>query len=352
MSIKIVKINALPEHITQSEHFKLFKALRHNNTSDDELLHEDFGYNTDFYIDNIEVDTFEKIQRIILSDNYFMFDQTTRIKIFKNIEIFKAENDVIKWCVNNNFIDTIFSREIEKFILTNKKNIILCCMKYNFVDLLEFAIMEGYPQFSMSDYTDIYFAAEYGNVECLQIGLQYNFPITSRAISVAVLNSHIDCFDILLEHGCPVDSKVLFSATENSNFNIIQHVVNALKIKSIIVPWNCDISNNAAIMGHYKHLRYALDDGCPYSRETSVYSAISGNIECLKIMDNYGLINNLQISYNVAKYGHIDAMLYLIENKKTIRSDAAFIARIHGHILLSEKIDAALCKNHMIRNFS
>ena len=78
--------------------------------------------------------------------------------------------------------------------------------------------------------------------------------------------------------------------------------------------WHLEISNQLALIGEFKCLKFALDDGCPTDEETCHFAVYGGNLKCLKYLHENGCPWDKEIIKLAAHHNNFDCLKYAHEN--------------------------------------
>ena len=92
----------------------------------------------------------------------------------------------------------------------------------------------------------------------------------------------------------------------------------------------------AALKGNFEMLKYCISNGCPCDEEQAYKQAAKGgNLDCLRFLFDKmnlsretGIETATQAALQAVKYGHLDIVKYIVEERKTF--DAVKIACVAG----------------------
>ena len=130
-----------------------------------------------------------------------------------------------------------------------------------------------------------------------------NYKITGNA----AMNGHLDCLKYAHENGC---------------------------------PWSENTCYSAARYGHLDCLKYAHKNGCSWTKETCIAATENNHVDCLK----YAFENGIHSSFNyfqdlsnilsdiAARKGSLECLIYIHEKTESIKWSICSLASMNGHL--------------------
>jgi hypothetical protein len=97
-------------------------------------------------------------------------------------------------------------------------------------------------------------------------------------------------------------------------------------------PWSEQTCVFAAKGGHLEVLKYLHESGCPWNADTCTKAAEGGHLNVLKWLRENGCLWNTWTCLGAAKGGHLDVLKYLHENLCPWNSWACGAAALGGHL--------------------
>jgi hypothetical protein len=187
-----------------------------------------------------------------------------------------------------------------------------------------------------SHVTDI--AADVNRLDILQYLFKFgNRSLPSKnAVHRAVINGNVQCLKLLLEHACPIPEGVTYDATRAGHWECLKLLV------AHGYEWNdkCDCLVVAAKRGNLEMVKFIHENGCKWWGQSSVTgesvseaAASNGHVDCLI----YAIENGCRHTYNAiakaARNGHLNCIIAAHErNVSPSQEVCTDIAAFRGHM--------------------
>lgn len=147
------------------------------------------------------------------------------------------------------------------------------------------------------------YAAFHGNLECLVYARENGCPWNKDTLSMAIHQGHLDCAEYYLEHATDtqelkMDPNFCKYAAWGGNVKCLEF----LHRNGFV--WNMDTTVQTAIYGRVECLKYAIENGCPFSLN-----------KCYKSTKNNACIS------------------YLLSVRKKIKASVKIQAHVKGFLL-------------------
>jgi len=193
-------INELPIWVITSSAFQEFRKLYPDEVS--------FPF-LDWKIEkasNISVESYNDINRIIVADLIFEYSEETRIEILKNVDKFWNENPNSSPVILPEKSTSWFGLQIRELLSTPSSDIIINCMKLNYVELFKFQIQTSKSaladaEASASLFTLLYYAVANNNVEILEAGIKAGCHMARDVLlKKALENKSFECMKLILDN--------------------------------------------------------------------------------------------------------------------------------------------------------
>ncbi|GFH53312.1 hypothetical protein CTEN210_09788 [Chaetoceros tenuissimus] len=155
-------------------------------------------------------------------------------------------------------------------------------------------------------------SASVGNLKALKYARVNGCPWNEECLEKAIHTRDLELVEYCLENGCPMgtfDSCRLAMYDKDHD-----RALRMLKLlRRFSVPWSNLTCSIAAGKGNFEALKWAVFQGCSWSRQECVgYAAEHGDIEVLKWMRSRGCEWDEYICARAAKKGHIETLKFLI----------------------------------------
>ncbi len=180
-------------------------------------------------------------------------------------------------------------------------------------------------------------AARAGNLQCLKIATEHNFPKKYDATFVAVLEGHFECLQYLTHHHYPKNPYVINLAVRRGDLPMVKYLVennyptstDAREIVTAIknddfktVKYLTDAGcrkdssaiKNAIRYDNLEILEYLLANKFPVSLSATKLAAYKGHLQCLILLTESGYEKHPGAIFYAAYAGHYDCVVYLHEN--------------------------------------
>lgn len=114
-----------------------------------------------------------------------------------------------------------------------------------------------------------------GHLECVQLLRGFGHP-WEMTMYYAALKGHRDILYWALENGCPLSKNICAGAALNGHLDILKW------LREIGCPWDASTCEHAAQGGNLDVLIWARSNGCPWTEQTPVQASYNGSLECLR----------------------------------------------------------------------
>jgi hypothetical protein len=200
-----ILVSDLPEHIVESNHFISWREL---------FPHEPiFSIETSVYIDKLDINSQEDLDRIINSDCVLGFNKKARMNILKNLEIYWNENPNSAHIILPEKDKSFFSNQIYTFIKeTSIEMILVSCMKHGYIELFDYIYEKeqinytnniyhiSYNNNTFNKYSLLYYAVLNENIEMIKRGLEIGLEVTGSLFMPAIQTGSIEIYNLLFEN--------------------------------------------------------------------------------------------------------------------------------------------------------
>ncbi len=247
-----------------------------------------------------------------------------------------ADEEFYKNCTVSTFDNLLLSELGEKITLDFKGKSVIEYLARRFVmydrpDMLKHMHENGYASF-IKNTVSTAGAAEYGSLGCLKYlhenGYEWNEHTTSNAadrgkldclmyahengcpwakntINMAAFRGHLDCVQYAIQNGCPWDNTTMKCAA------IRGHLDCMICLHHHGVGWSPNVTEWADSL---ECLKYAHQNGCPWSYKTMIRAAEYNRLECLKYAHQNGCPWRYDVTYTAAQFGQLECLMYACEN--------------------------------------
>ena len=125
------------------------------------------------------------------------------------------------------------------------------------------------------------YAAYRGSLECLRYAHSNGCPWDSSTLSLAVLQGNIDCVSYYIKHTMNTESKMDSSFCKYAAYKGTLECLTALHKAGY--TWDSSTTMEAIGNNHVDCLRYAIENGCPFSMDLCTRTVKSS--ECAQYLD-------------------------------------------------------------------
>uniref|UniRef100_A0A6C0C6C1 Ankyrin repeat protein n=1 Tax=viral metagenome TaxID=1070528 RepID=A0A6C0C6C1_9ZZZZ len=136
--------------------------------------------------------------------------------------------------------------------------------------------------------------AYYGNLEILNFFYANGCTLNNNIIVDAAINGHLDVIIWAYDHGCKWNVKTCMNTIQNYHFIVLKWLRgisrDTCNIKSSITeicPWDESVCSEAIEYRYVDILRFAIINGCPFSKISYDAAIASGNTEIIDCVNEY-----------------------------------------------------------------
>lgn len=222
---------------------------------------------------------------------------------FKNKSYSNIEKIIYQYCYDG-YSHLIDKKHIVKSADTSNLSTIFA--RYGNVDLMELLHQNGghINKDSIS-----YVAAQYGQMQILCWAKNNDCLMNAHVCGSAAFCGHFEILKWCYENGCPLHGECLL---EENNIYHNGRILDKKSDKKVTAYVNaCD---NAAQNGHLEIIKWATENGCPWSVHTIFSSVYSGKLEILKWLRENGCEWNATICLNAARNGYLEILQWVYQN--------------------------------------
>jgi hypothetical protein len=305
-------LTELPTFILRSMYYTNLQDLLGTTSAEPR---EDALIDATAYIDSLDIQSLNDIERIIIADLFFGFCFEDRVQILRNIHRFSksATEPLLVKEPKASFL----AGQIHILLTEKEDHIIMVCMKLNYSELLEMAVQNNFERMNywIPGYSDMYYAAANTNIDCFRIGLKYRFPIDRFTVGRIARRGNPEMMDLLIstEPGrFPITSK---ACEEAETIETIEFF-----LKHGFKMYYTTISN-AASKGNLEKMKYAIDHGCKIPEDVVASAIYSKNIDCLKLAIIHSPIKTPEIMHYIIETDNLEVFNLALEHGFLVKTD-------------------------------
>ncbi len=243
----------------------------------------------------------------------------------------------------NELILLIFNN-IQK--ITDKRQFLKTCMKYNILTKQEFLnyennyrvrelIFENLKTYSVEKFTLELCNDSYFDI----IPISYITPINRIIVKALIIFNCLAKLKIAKENDCKFEL-VCFYASIYGHLDILKWA------RENNYHWDSLICTNAAFYGHFELLKWAHENGCRWNSDTCANAARNGYLEILKWAIANGCKWTAETCSNAAAGGYLDVLKWARGNGCDWDVTVCSNAKNNGHLeLLKWAIDNGCPQN-------
>jgi len=128
------------------------------------------------------------------------------------------------------------------------------------------------------------------------------------------------------ENGYPWTEKTCYIASRDGYLSCLKYA------HENGCPWDVKTCYLASLNGHLDCLKYAHENGCPWNKITCEYAVIDGHLDCLKYAHENGCPLYSEIYDDASWRGHLDILIYCHENVGEWDKKTCYNASKNGHL--------------------
>lgn len=182
-------------------------------------------------------------------------------------------------------------------------------------------------------------AAGSGHLHCLKFLRERRYPCewTDEATAAAASRGHLDCLKYMREHGCRWTEAVILNAIDRGHVECLRYAIeqkcqpslrayteaalfnkpDCMKVLfEYKVPCNEQTTacEHAALSGSLECLRMMHEHKFAWDAWTCIRAAANGHLDCLQYAHTHGCVWNKKVCETAAANGHLDCLQYAHEN--------------------------------------
>lgn len=221
-------------------------------------------------------------------------------------------------------METYLPNEIQTYILSflNPEEKIIC----RFVCKLWDIILRSSNKSNLCEYS-----AKYNYLNILQWAIQKGYPITKKVYYYAAKNGNLEMLKWLRSKQYPWNFEVCRGAVRHHNFDIIKWA------RSEQYPWNHDACKSAEKSGNLEMLKWIIKEGCVYYNYGIGYTAAKkGNLVMVKWIMDHCHSYNMSIMNGAGAGGQLHILQYFYDRSNILIPGYVFYLaakRNHQHII-------------------
>ncbi len=270
---------------------------------------------------SIDIQSYNDIDNIIISDYIFGYSENTCIQIFNNVYEFYNENPNSAPVRLPDKNTTWLGKQIREILENADGLLIEMCMKNNYLELFNW-IVKHKPHFigyECGIFSLLYYAAKNNNISILSAGISAGLYFNvSQLLQATFTHKSLECTKIILKHqDIALNQHVLDMIASSGSIEQLKYVIEWSQDNSIRFTANCCISNIENF--NYLYKNNLLKIGCPIKLlADAIESGLS--IEIIKNIERrfyvrpenvrYLLDENIIFNYAINK-NNIDLYNYL-----------------------------------------
>ncbi len=330
-------VNMLPDFILESQQFFSWRGLFPNENI--------FHIRSDLLLPDLNIKSQKHMNAILDCETQFVFTQKHRIIILKNIYKFWRENP------NSSEIQlpkenmSQFGDQVRTLFMkpNNTFNIIMICMKHNYLDLYEYILeRDGVDSFVSKNpfavFSLLHYAVINNNTEILVRGIETGCPLKFELLEDAITKTNITTFMLIIreikKQNIPIRSSTFINAAKNAPQNMFAILLNEFITGDIdefcFVRCRGELINNA--LDNSENLRELLIERKLGSQRSYVeYRKLGEELmyECLKKSKSLECINIIEYCFRFR----------LEEYKKSRHKDEIWHEYINDEIIKTDNLD-------------
>ncbi len=150
---------------------------------------------------------------------------------------------------------------------------------------------------------------------------------TSDMTKQSVEDGNVEFLKFMVENGCPFDKESCISASYNNNIDCLKY------LHQNGCPWDKELCQYAASNNSFDCLKYLHQNGCPWDEETCLSAVLndSDSIKCLEYAHKNGCPWNEQSACQAAISNSVNCLKYLLDNNCPME-DATGHAAEYGNL--------------------
>lgn len=204
-------VDTLPEHITESTMFKMWRDLCPTETV--------FPYLKSNMVDNLCVNSHADFARLIEADCMFQFKPAAQKEILKNMYNFWLHNPDSSQLSLPVKDKSHFSNQVLALFLETASILPVNCFKCNHVELFEYLVERDglfyVDHGRFPDYSLTYYGVRNNHLEIVRRGLELGVSVAKDCIDEAIKQKNLPMFNLLLEHKVRYTLKTLEVAAKS-----------------------------------------------------------------------------------------------------------------------------------------
>ena len=136
----------------------------------------------------------------------------------------------------------------------------------------------------------------------------------------------INCLKYAYENGYPWTEETCYIASEHGHLDCLKYA------HENGCPWDTRTCSYASIDGYLDCLKYAHENGCRWDKKTCWFALRNGQLACLKYAHENGCPLTEDTCSDASKNGHLDCLRYAHENGCPLTEDICSDASKNGHL--------------------
>ena len=198
-------VDTLPEHITESTMFKMWRDLCPTETV--------FPYLKSNMVDNLCVNSHADFSKLIEADCMFQFKPAAQKEILKNMYNFWLHNPDSSQLSLPVKDKSHFSNQVSALFLETASILPVNCFKCNHVELFEYLVERDGLSYVDSgrfpDYSLTYYGVRNNHFEIVRRGLELGVSVAKDCIDEAIKQQNLPMFNLLVEKNIKYTVKTL-----------------------------------------------------------------------------------------------------------------------------------------------
>lgn len=203
-------VDSLPEHITESSMFTMWKDLCPEETI--------FPFLRRKMATTLEVNSHEDFARLVEGDAMFQFRPKVQKQILKNMYNFWLENpdsSQIKLPIRDL---SHFGNQVRDLFLESDSILPVRCFQHNYVELFDYLLerdgLHSMESGRFPDYTLPYYGVVNNHVEIVRRGLEVGVSVAKDCMDQSIKKQNLEMFNLLREHKVKYTARTLELAAE------------------------------------------------------------------------------------------------------------------------------------------